>query len=107
MINQILKYVAIFFIFLFVSKLGFAQYIAKGQGIGQVAQNALEPVGFMSDFVHSACIVLGCSFLFASIIKYFEHRRSPLMPPMSTVVFLLIAGLVFLLLPFLPQLTEW
>ena len=70
-------------------------------GLGEVAQNMMEPVGLMSDFVYSACLVIGGSFLFASIVKYFEHRRSPLMVPISTVVFLLIAGLLLIAMPFL------
>jgi hypothetical protein len=74
------------------------------QGFGGVAENLLEPVGLASDFLGSACLILGGSFLFASIIKYVEHRRSPLMVPISTVIFLLVAGLVLILLPFLSAL---
>jgi hypothetical protein len=72
----------------------------QATGLGMVAQNMLEPVGLMSDFVHSACFLIGGSFIFASIVKYIEHRRSPLMVPISTVIFLLIAGIVLVLLPF-------
>lgn len=75
-------------------------------GFGGVAQNLMEPVGFFSDFILSACLLIGGSFIFASIIKYFEHRRSPLMIPLSTVVFLLIAGIILILLPFLSLITE-
>ena len=81
--------------------------LAKKQaGIGLVAINMMEPVSLMSDFVNSACFIIGGSFLFATIIKYIEHRRSPLMVPISTVVFLLIAGIVLVLLPFVYMLTE-
>lgn len=75
-------------------------------GIGLVAGNLMEPVGVLSDFVHSACFIIGGSFLFACIIKYFEHRRSPLMVPISTVVFLLIAGIILICLPFVAYITE-
>lgn len=77
-----------------------------GAGLGAVAQNLMEPVGFFSDFIQSGCLLIGGSFLFASIIKYFEHRRSPLMVPISTVVFLLIAGIILILLPLLSIITE-
>ncbi|WP_114834486.1 hypothetical protein [Aquicella lusitana] len=70
-------------------------------GVGGVAQNLMEPVGFFSDFVQTGCFIIGASFLFAALIKYFEHRRSPLMVPISTVIFLVIAGVVLVLLPFL------
>ena len=75
-------------------------------GIGSVATNILEPVSLISDFIHSACFILGGAFLFASLIKYIEHRRNPLMTPISTVVFLVIAGIVLILLPFLAYFAE-
>jgi len=78
---------------------------SKDIGVGRVAENMLQPVGFFSDFVHSACILIGGSFVFASIIKYIEHRRSPTMVPISTVVFLLIAGLALIALPLLSTVT--
>ena len=79
---------------------------APALGIGQVALNMLEPVGLLADFVHTACFVIGGSFLFASLIKYFEHRRSPLMVTISTVVFLFVGGVILILLPLLSVLTE-
>jgi hypothetical protein len=75
-------------------------------GIGGMAQNMMDPVGFLSDFIYSGCILIGGSFLFASIIKYVEHRRSPLMVPISTVVFLFIAGALLIALPFLPYIDK-
>lgn len=75
------------------------------QGLGLVAQNLMEPVSVFSDFIQSACLILGCSFLIAAIIKYNEHRRSPLMVPISTVIFLIIAGIILILLPFLSLVT--
>lgn len=70
-------------------------------GIGAVAINVLEPVSVFSDFLYSGCWIIGGSFVFASIVKYFEHKRSPLMVPISTVVFLLLAGAILIALPFL------
>lgn len=75
-------------------------------GLGLVAKNMLEPVGLMNDFVNSACFVMGIAFLFSALIKYIEHRRSPMMIPISTVVFLTIAGLLLLAMPFAYMLTE-
>lgn len=76
-------------------------------GIGAVAGNLMAPVTLFSDFVNTGCLVIGVGFLFASIIKYVEHRRSPLMVPISTVIFLLIAGIILVCLPFLPALTGY
>lgn len=74
-------------------------------GLGQVAKNLLEPVDVISAFVNTACFAIGGAFLFTSLIKYFEHKRSPMMVPISTVVFLVIAGIILILLPFLSLLT--
>lgn len=84
-------------------KQAYAAY-QRPTGIGGMAQNMMDPVGLFSDFVYTGCIVIGGSFVFASIIKYFEHRRSPLMVPISTVIYLLVAGALLLLLPFLAYL---
>ena len=80
-------------------------FAQKQTGLGGVAVNLLGPVTLFSDFVDTGCLVIGIGFLFASIIKYVEHRRSPLMVPISTVIFLLIAGILLILLPLLPYLT--
>lgn len=75
-------------------------------GIGQVAINLMEPVSIVADFVQTACLIIGTTFIFAAIIKYFEHKRSPLMVPISTVVFLILAGIALILLPFLSSFVE-
>lgn len=77
------------------------QSTTVAMSLGRVAENLMEPVGLLADFVQTGCFIIGASFIFASLIKYFEHRRSPLMVHISTVVFLLIAGIVLVLLPFL------
>lgn len=75
-------------------------------GIGAVAQNMMEPVGLASNFVFTGCYVIGASFIFSSIIKYNEHRRSPLMVSLGTVFFLLFAGIFLIALPFTYMLTQ-
>ena len=75
-------------------------------GIGDVAENMLESVNLCAEFIHSACIIIGASFVFTSLIKYVEHKRSPLMVTLSTVIFLFLAGVVLLLLPLLPLITD-
>lgn len=88
-----LRYLLVFFI---LTSRAFA-----GASIADVSASAMEPLGIFSDFIYVACFIIGSSFVFASIVKYFEHRRSPLMVPLSTVIFLIIAGLVLLAVPLL------
>ena len=70
-------------------------------GLGGVAHSLMDPVSFASGFLQGTCLLLGGAFLFASIVKYIDHRRSPTMVPMSTVVFLIIAGTVLIAIPLL------
>ncbi len=74
--------------------------------LGIVAQNITEPIEVVSGFVSIGCLIVGVACLFAGVVKYFEHRRSPLAVPMSTVVWLFILGLLLLILPFAYIVTE-
>ena len=87
-----LRRLAGFFVSLLASVQAYAQYHKHVGGIGSMADSILEPVGVFSSFVHAAIIVVGASLLFGSLIKYFEHKRSPLMVPLSTVIFMFILG---------------
>lgn len=82
-------------------------FAARETGIGLMANNILEPVGLIHSFVTAACFIIGGSFLFAAIIKYIEHRRSPLMVPISTVIFLVLGGLALIGLPFMWMLGKY
>lgn len=72
-------------------------------GAAALAGNVLEPVSVVAGFLNTTCFVVGGSFMFASLVKYVEHRRCPLLVPISTVVFLLLAGLVLIALPFVAR----
>ena len=101
--SKIVRIVLLYLISMFLLPCALA---AHEGGFGGVAQNLMEPVSLFSDFIQTGCFLIGASFLFASIIKYIEHRRSPLMVPISTVVFLFIAGIILVLLPFLAYFTS-
>ena len=88
-----------FLLLLFISMVAWAQKTTSSASIGDLATSAMEPVGIFTDVIHGTCFIIGGSFLFASIIKFIEHRRSPLMVSFSTVVFLFIAGVVLIVLP--------
>jgi hypothetical protein len=75
--------------------------VQKDQSLATLAGSIMEPITLFSNLINTACYLLGGSFIFASLIKYLEHKRSPLMVPISTVVFLLIAGIVLIFLPML------
>ncbi len=75
-------------------------------GLGAVAGNLMEPVEIVSAFVSTSSIILGGSFLFASVIKYSQHRINPLAVPISTVVLLVVMGIILVVLPLAYKLTD-
>jgi len=79
---------------------------ANPQGIGLVAGNMMAPVVVLSGFVSSACIIIGGTCLFASFLKYLQHRVNPLAVPISTVLVLFILGAVLVVLPLAYKVTE-
>jgi hypothetical protein len=68
-------------------------------GFGGIAQNLLEPVSVLTDFINSACLAIGFALLFASFVKYMEHRRNPMAVLISNVILLLVLGIVLLCMP--------
>lgn len=68
-------------------------------GIGAMAGSMMEPLSILTDFVFSAAIIIGSSFLFAGLIKYKQHRDNPYFVPISTVVVLFVMGLILVFLP--------
>ncbi len=81
-------------------------FAAHSPGIGEIAENMLEPINIVSDFVGSASLIVGICALLAAFLKYMQHRVNPLVAPMSTIVVLVIIGIVLICLPFVYLLTE-
>lgn len=75
-------------------------------GVGAVAENLMEPVTIVSNFMGSASLILGVMCLFAAFIRYRQFRVNPLATPISVVIMLIIFGVAFLLLPFVYKLTQ-
>lgn len=79
---------------------------ADNVGLGQVANNLMEPVTIVSGFLSGAAVILGLSLLFASFARYMQHRVNPLAHPIGTVITLFIMGVILLVLPLVYKLTE-
>jgi len=66
-----------------------------------VIDNVSGPITLFTQAIYSACYVIGIGFLFGSIVQYRQHRQNPTQVRISTPIFLLIAGIVLLFLPWL------
>lgn len=75
-------------------------------GIGLIAENLMEPVNILTDFVGTASIIIGVCALFGAFLRYMQHRTNPMIAPTSTIVLLLVIGIVLVCLPFIYLLTE-
>jgi hypothetical protein len=79
--------------------------IRPGESFGDLANDLLGPVTVLSDFVGTASWIVGFSCLFASLFRYLQYRVNPLAAPISTVIVLLVLGILLLCLPFTYLLT--
>ncbi len=84
-----------YYLVLFI--IGGAQEKAFAEGFGNVASNAVEPVGLASGFLYKVCLVLSIGFIVAGFLKFSERRRNPDIR-LSTPIWLLIFGLLLGLL---------
>jgi len=78
--------------------------MAASGSLGSVAEDALEPVSVFNSFINTSAMMIGSCFLFAAFVKYNQHRINPMAAPISTVLMLLVFGLLLLLLPFTARL---
>jgi hypothetical protein len=83
-----------------------AKPVQQHYGLAGVANNLMEPVSILANFIGSMSIVIGLSFLLATILKYLQHRVNPMAVPISTVVLLLIMGVLLVGIPFLYKLVD-
>ena len=78
----------------------------SSEGLGEVADNLMQPVSIVSGFLSGMAIVIGMACLFGSFVRYMQYRVNPLANPISTVITLLVLGILLLLLPLIYKLTE-
>lgn len=73
--------------------------------LGDAANNMLVPVGIFTNVLYNIFYVVGVMCLAGSIIRYKEHRENPSQTRLSTPIFLLLIGGVFIALPFIARLS--
>jgi len=85
---------------LLVPSMAFSHTTKKAAGFGYMAENIMEPVSIVSDFVASASLVIGVTFLFGAFFRYMQHRVNPLAIPLSSSMVLFFLGIFLLALPY-------
>ena len=83
-----------------------ASAVDTAGGFGGVADNLMVPVEVLSSIMSGASIVIGLTCLFGALIRYMQYRVNPLANPISTVITLLVLGIVLLCLPLIYKFTD-
>ena len=76
------------------------------EGLGGFADSLMQPVHVISDFLSSMAVIIGMTCIFASFVRYMQHRVNPLAHPIGTVITVLILGILLVLLPLLNKLMD-
>lgn len=93
-------------IFLFCLMVPVIVFSGGASSIGQLADNIVEPISVLTNFIYSACVILGTCALFGAFLRYMQYRVNPLASPISSVLILLIIGVVLICLPLVSHLTD-
>lgn len=70
------------------------------EGIGHFAGELVEPVTILSNFISTGSFIVGIMLLVSALMRYMQYRVNPLASPLSTVIVLLVLGLMLVSLPF-------
>ncbi len=70
------------------------------QGIGHFAGELVEPVTILSNFISTGSFIVGVMLLVSALMRYMQYRVNPLASPISTVIVLLVLGIMLVSLPF-------
>jgi len=105
--NNYARYAKLFWAFVWyvIPATVLAEKLPQVPPIGEVAGQLLEPAGVLSDFVGTAAWIIGFTCVFAAFFRYMQYRVNPVATPLSSVLFLLVIGIVLISLPFAYLLT--
>jgi hypothetical protein len=93
------------FIFLFfLTVLGFSQTgLARPESFGSIAGTVFELASNASEIIKVFCGMIGVGMLTASLLAYKAHRDNPDVVSWLKPIGLMIGGLAFLAIAFLPR----
>lgn len=72
------------------------------KGLGDYANDLLSPVNTLGDFIGVSSAILGAFCCFLGFFQYLEYRKNAYSAPLSSVFAMVIPGVLFISLPFLP-----
>lgn len=79
-----------------------AAFAVLDPSIGDVSNNLFEAVLGINSIIHVICLVTGSALILGAFFRYMNHRRNPIVAPLSSVFAFLIAGIAIILLIFIP-----
>lgn len=92
----------LFWISFFVSTIARAEESEKKTtSLGQFANEAIIPVGFLGDFIETGSLILGVICFFWGFIQFLEYKKNPYTTTLGSVIAIVIPAIAFVSLPFL------
>jgi hypothetical protein len=76
----------------------------KTSSFGELAEQAMGPLGAIAHFVQALCIIAGIGLFFGSFLQFSAHRKNSASVRLSQPVMLLLSGLGLLFIGFLSHL---
>tara|TARA_B100000508_G_C11407508_1_gene251574 strand:- start:509 stop:886 length:378 start_codon:yes stop_codon:yes gene_type:complete len=71
----------------------------QSTSMGTVAANLTTPISAVRYAFNAACYVLGAGFCVSTLFRYSRFRQNPQEAPFSSVITLLLIGVVLIILP--------
>jgi len=81
-------------------------YNINAQGLGDAAAGFYEPITVITQLVQAISIICGSGLILGSFFKYFEHRKNPVVTPLSMVIFMFLFGISLIILGRIPMITS-
>lgn len=91
-----------FWIFFFVSTIGKAEEsVKKPASLGQFANEAIIPVGFLGNFIETGSLIVGVICFFWGFNKFLDYKKNPYTTTLGSVIAIVLPAIAFVSLPFL------
>lgn len=85
----------------------FAMTTYAGSSYGDLARDAMGPIGAITKLLRVICVLTGVGLFFSGCVKFFDWRRNPVETTLGLVLAFIFAGLALIGLALLPEMYRW
>lgn len=81
--------------------------VHAGSSYGDIAKDAMGPIGAITKLLRVICVLTGVGLFFSGCVKFFDWRRNPVETTLGLVLAFIFAGLALIGLALLPEMYRW